>query len=128
MNHNPPVNPFEKGNKLAANAASGRHKKFNTPEELWQAAGTYFKHCITPVPTPVCRYNKVVEVPKMLPMSLKGLCLHIGICNLNYYKTIPEYDKIMERIANTIYVHNFNGAATGILNGRIIAGTLRRYK
>jgi len=62
----------------------------------------------------------------MRAMSVKGLCNHIGVADLKYYRQLPEYYKVLGRISNTIYVHNFNGAAVGLLNGRIIGNTLRR--
>jgi len=126
-NTNAPFNPFEKGNQFYKMVTDpGRPKKFVTPTELWAAAVSYFEYVVAnPIPYQVyTRYGKLRTKYKVQAMSVRGLCLYIDMCNLKYYKTLPEFDAVVDRIESVIYVHNFNNAAASLLKCRIIASTL----
>ncbi len=123
-NLNTPVNAFSFGNqnyKLATN--TGRAKIFTTPDDLWAAACTYFDWCVSN-PIIECRYYgidaKLIELPKMRAMSLQGLSIYIGVCNLRYYKKLADFSPIVEKIYDVIYSHNFCGAAVGLIKPCII--------
>ena len=119
-----PANTFEKGNqfyKLAT--AAGPPKLFNTPDELWDAACEYFRYCVAnPIPQLASRYGKLVIRYKVQAMSLMGLGLYLGLNKntLNNYKKQPAFTRVLSRINDVIYVHNFSNAVVGFLKGRII--------
>ena len=121
-NQNPPVNAFKKGNQQhQLPHAAGRPKAFPTPDSLWQAACRYFQHCAdNPLHGYAFHYHKLVEIYRVQAMSLRGLYLHLGVANLQNYRRDLLYTPIIERIKQVVYVHNFTGAAAGILNYKII--------
>ena len=127
-NINTPVNPFKKGNqyhKLATH--TGRPKRYTTPDELWKAATDYFTWCTT---TPVIVYRsrrgKLVPVFKNREMSLKDLYKWLGICNLCYYKKLPDFTRKVGRIHNVINWYNYVQAAAGFIKGRSVGHALRK--
>ena len=127
-NTNTRTNPFEKGNqyhKLATH--TGRPKRYNTPEELWKAATDYFTwSSTTPVITYRPRRGKLVTVLKNREMSLKELYKWLGICNLYYYKKLPDFTRKVHRIHNVVSHYNFVHAAAGLIKGRSVGHTLRK--
>ena len=129
-NTNTPLNPFEKGNqyyKLATH--TGRPKRYATPDDLWEAATGYFTWCTT---TPVIIYRpgrgKLVPVLKNREMSLKDLYKWLGICNLYYYKKLPDFTRKVHRIHNAIDHYNFIHAAAGLIKGRSVGHALRNER
>ena len=126
-NKNPPANPFKRGNNFhKIIPVSGRPKLYKTPDDLWKAACGYFEHTVKhPVPYFVCKYNKIRLRHEMKAMSLRSLCLHIGLSSLKRYEQAPGFDEIVAKIKQVIYVHNFTGAAAGLLKGKVIGWTLR---
>ena len=119
-NLNTPVNAFPIGNQLyKLSQRTGRPKKFTTPDDLWNAAVNYFDWVVE---NPLVEYKvhgtppRIVSLNKMRPMTLQGLCLHLGICNLRYYQRNADYSRIVSRIYSTIYVYNLEGAMVGLFN------------
>jgi len=126
-NHNPPAHPFKKGNQFHKSAFPGRKKHFATPEDLWQAACTYFEHCTDDiVEVTSLKGEKLVSEYKMLPMSQLGLRLYLGISGLSYYKDMPGFSEVLERIIMIMQIHNYGCAATGALNSRIMSAIMQR--
>lgn len=125
-NPNPPVNKFQVGNQLYKLASyTGRPKLFATPDDLWAAACGYFDWCVdNPVMVQKLCGAKIISIPKMRGMSLQGLSVHIGVCNLRHYKKKAEFSHVVACIYNVIFTHNFIGAVTGQLNPNLIARTL----
>jgi len=129
-------------------AKHGRDKLFATPELLWEAACEYFewidsnplleavlgKGNAKPFKDEEGEYHfapDVVEMPKMRPYTLHGICLYCD-CSTSYFRafksTLKEKDKdfltVITRIEEIIYNQKFEGAASGFLNPNIIARDL----
>lgn len=113
----------------------GRPKAFKTPAALWRAACKYFEYTKA---NPIYKQQyirsigRVVPIPKEVPFSQLGLCLHIGISQdtfRNYLKK-PEYKEYYHtarRIRTTIRADQFGGAVVGIYSARIISWELGLY-
>lgn len=122
----------------------GRDKLFASPELLWEAACEYF-HWAQNSPLMEAEQAKgnprafedsagrvhwppnLIDLPKMRPFTLQGLCRYLD-CNTVYFNQfIPpndDFSKIVTRIRETIYEQKFTGAAAGFLNPNIIARDL----
>jgi|SRR6185295_8535347 len=122
----------------------GRDKLFETPELLWEAACEYFQWCddnqfqqaeqrkgniIIQKGADVgdLDLSPTVDLPKMRPYTLHGLCLYLG-CGTAYFRNFKppneDFQSIVTRIEETIYNQKFSGAASGFLNPNIIARDL----
>lgn len=112
----------------------GRDKLFETPELMWEAACEYFKWC-EENPLIAIDYKgkdaEKVEIPKMRPFTLHGLCSYLG-CNTQYFKTFKaqshgkheDFNTVITRIEETCYNQKFTGAACDLLNANIISRDL----
>lgn len=107
----------------------GRNPIFETPTELWEAVSEYFKECdsrpFTKNETTTSEkgiYYKVTE--HSIPYTWEGLYVHLGVCNLDHYKTKEAFSGILTHIGNIIRNQKFSGAAAGIFNANIIARDL----
>jgi hypothetical protein len=116
----------------------GRDRLFKTPSDMWEAALEYFTWCDD---NPLIEIDykgkdaKRVEMPKMRPYTMQGLCLYLN-CNTVYFnqfetaikgsdkETDKEFSKIVIRIREIVYNQKFTGAASGFLNPNIIARDL----
>lgn len=72
--------------------------------------------------------SPVVELPKMRPFTLHGLCRYLQ-CNTHYFNNFDAekhegFSEVVTRIRETIYEQKFSGAASGFLNPNIIARDL----
>jgi hypothetical protein len=121
---------FEVGNRfweLAENA--GRPKLYETAEQLWSYACEYFVWCAdNPLYETQIHGKDAVEcvVPKMRAMTIRGLCVFLGIDEdtfLNYEK-MPDFFGIISRIRGIIWCQKFEGAGAGLLNANIISREL----
>jgi hypothetical protein len=67
-----------------------------------------------------------VEMPKMRPMTLEGLCNYIDIAKSTFqeYEKKNDFSAITTRIRQIIETQQFEGAASGFLNPSIIARKL----
>jgi hypothetical protein len=109
----------------------GRDKIFETPEHLLDACNEYFEWVQNnPLKSSeVVKYKdyaELIEVPKMRPMTIEGLCNFIDIsvkCWRNY-KERQDFIPITTRVEQIIYNNKFEGAASGFLNPNIIARDL----
>lgn len=123
---------FKKGNQLWRRVDPdklGRPPRFKKPKELWEEAVQYFQHCEdNPIQTYETTsshkgvYSKVVE--HRVPYTWDGLCVYLNVCNLDHYKTKPEFSEVLTHIDKTIRNQKFSGAASGIFNANIIARDL----
>jgi len=120
-----------KGNKFWENRSKhGRDILFATPELLLEAACEYFEWCVA---TPLIEVDfkgkdaDRVEIPKMRPFTIHGLCLYIG-CGTSYFRNFTppteDFKAVITRIEEIIYSQKFDGAAAGFLNPNIIARDL----
>ena len=132
-----------KGNKFwKLRSKHGRDKLFETPELLWEAACEYFEWCeknpFYEVEAKVVSDGQgmgssvtKVELPKMRPFTMQGLCLYLG-CNTAYFRLFKnqeraqkeDFSTVINQIEETIYNQKFSGAAAGFLNANIIARDL----
>ena len=76
----------------------------------------------------VTHNHSIVELPKMRPYTITGLCLYLG-CNSAYFRQFrkdcdKDFSTIITRIEEVIYTQKFEGAASGFLNPSIIARDL----
>ncbi len=134
----------------------GRDKLFASPELLWQAAQEYFRWCVN---NPLIELEQsksparpfkdketgelkwppnMVELPKMRPFTIQGLCRHLDANTLwfsEFENSLKGEDKqndpltkdfsvVCTRIREIIYEQKFTGAAAGFLNPTIIARDL----
>lgn len=142
-----------KGNRFwELRAKHGRDKLFATPQLMWDAACEYFGWCednpfyeaeqAKSPGKPVSKEDgtvvfppNIVELPKMRPFTLQGLCLYLD-CNTMYFNHFEsalkdkeddiskDFSIIITRIREIIYNQKFSGAAAGFLNANIIARDL----
>lgn len=120
----------------------GRDKLFETPALLWKAACEYFEWCeknplmeteakVTSDGAGLGSSVQMIELPKMRPFTLHGLCLYLD-CNTAYFRSFKsqeraqkeDYSTVIGKIEETIYNQKFSGAAAGFLNANIIARDL----
>lgn len=130
----------------------GRDKLFATPELMWKAACEYFQWCednpfyeseqAKSPGKPIAQEDgkmifppNIVELPKMRPYTLHGLCLYLD-CNTMYFNQFEssikdkedeiskDFSIVITRIREIIYNQKFSGAASGFLNANIIARDL----
>lgn len=109
----------------------GRDKLFASPELLWDAACEYFEWCDNHPLIEIDFRGKDadrVELPKMRPYTMHGLCLYLD-CNTAYFRQFNEehnkdFSTVITRIEEVVYNQKFTGAASGFLNANIIARDL----
>lgn len=109
----------------------GRPKKYETAEEIWEAALQYFQW-VTETPleaSELVKYQgeaKLSKVPKMRAMTIDGLCLHMGISFQTWtnYRKVEEFLEVTTRVDAIIREQKFTGAAAELLNPQIIARDL----
>lgn len=124
-----------KGNQFwKLRSKHGRDKLFANPQLLWEAACEYFEWCED---NPLIEIDykgknaKKVEMPKMRPYTLFGLCHYLD-CDAAYFRNFKSQERenkeafitVITRIEETIYNQKFTGAAAGFLNPNIIARDL----
>lgn len=131
---------FAKGNQLWSMGVqnSGRHKRFRTPEDLWNAACEYFQwsddHPLMEVDFKGRDADKVT-IPRMRPYTALGFCIYIGASPDWWYKLkqnlvineMPgnaDYLQVIAGIEAVIREQKFTGAAAGFLNATIISRDL----
>ena len=124
--------PANKGNEYwKSRKKHGPNSKFETKDALWKACKNYF-NWVTETPLKeerVFHAQGVITkttVKKMRAMTIKGLCLYLGISNKTWqrYCGLEDLRAICDRVLNIIYVSKFEGAAANLLNPVIIAREL----
>lgn len=116
----------------------GKARLFVTPDILWVAACKYFEWCVNN-PLMEVRYvgkdARQALVPKMVPFTMRGLCLFLGV-NAGYFRDLKrtasaEFGDMVLHIEETCYEQKFTGAAAGFFEANIIArdlGLMKREK
>lgn len=105
----------------------GRPRKYETPEELWEAACAYFEWATkTPIMKTEISAGKKIETKRARPFLKKALCVHLGISlpTFEKYKESEDLSEIAETIDEVIWVQKFEGAAVGIFSPSIITREL----
>lgn len=148
-----------KGNEFwKKRSKHGRDKLFASPELLWQACEQYFRWCVN---NPLMELEQVknlqrpykdkgkwvrpsqfVELPKMRPFTIQGLCRYLDTNSLWFNEfeeaiklslkdaekkddpLIKGFSIICLRVREIIYDQKFTGAATGFFNANIISRDL----
>jgi len=118
----------------AARRSPGRRRRFADPDALEAACSAHFEWCeahplIEQVPI-VYRgeVTMMMPVPKLRPFTLAGLCVHLGIGRSTWrgYRARPAFSPVCDWVADAIWVQQFEGAAAGLFDGRIVARMLGR--
>jgi len=124
----------------------GRDKIYETPEDLSDAINEYFAWVeLNPLMesqvvkgrfveederdgevVKVVKNYEIVEVPKMRPLTLEGMCnyLDISVDCFKLYEKRKDFIAVTTRARQIIYNQKFEGAASGFLNANIIARDL----
>lgn len=124
---------FAPGNKLWQRAPlNGRSPKFDGPYALWEACAEYFEW----VDKNPMQEGKLVsfqgvstveQLPKMRAMTLRALCLFLGIRRATWNEWRSRRDdlaEVIERVEDVIFTQKFEGAAADMLNSNLIAREL----
>lgn len=112
----------------------GRPRKFETPQELWDAAQEYFKWAMD---NPLMSAEVVkggnnagtlYEVPKMRATTWEGLEVHCGVDLKNYredkLKDGSKFIPIIRALDKIIFAYNYEGATAELLNPNLVARKL----
>lgn len=109
--------------------SSGVEPLYKEPERLAEDCNEYFLWALNNPLIEVDFKGKDairVEIPKMRPFTLEGLCNYLGIC----VNTFKKYEKregfvtVTTQVRQIIDNQQFEGAAAGFLNPNIIARKL----
>ena len=127
---------FKPGNRWWERRASygphvGNNRKWEA-DDLWAAAQEYFTDIednpLLEAQAFNCRGEvTVVPLPKMRAMTIKGLCLFLGINARTWtHRRIerPDMPDLTERNDAVIFTQKFEGAAAGMLNPGLIGRDL----
>lgn len=117
---------------MARRTSAGPEPLFADGEALWAACDGYFCWCVDNpiIEEQLVTYKgmaRMVPVPKMRPMTKRGLCLYLGIAHTTWSawkKDRPELAAAIERAESVIWEQKFGGAAVGIFNGNLVAREL----
>lgn len=110
-------------------------KKFETPDDLLDAAIDYFKWCkehpiyINDFVRSGPKAGKIVKIPTDRPFLIEGFCLHAGMTvqSFEHYTKKPAYENYFEvshAIRDTIFNQNLEGGYTGGFNPMLVARKL----
>ena len=124
--------PAPKGNHYWEPRKKHGNNKTYKPDELWEAACTYFQWCednpwTQAIPVKAGpQFGQTVTASTPRPFTLKALCIHLGITFQTFlnYETDNEYSDTCSNIKDIISNQKFEGAAVGIFNSSIIARDL----
>lgn len=121
-----------KGNqywRLADPDFIGRPRRFETPQDLWEAVKPYFDWCdenpwITQEFTTTDKGSYTKNTIHKIPYTWQGLFVFLGVSNLNGYKENEDFSTIYTHIAHIIYSQKYEGAAVGAFNANLISRDL----
>lgn len=115
----------------------GRDKKFEAPDDLWAACCGYFDYVAeNPLyEAKAFAFQGAVtqdNLPKMRAMSIKAMCLHIGVAHQTWDRWKneesdlfrPDLSSVMGVAEDIIFSQKFEGASADLLNANIIARDL----
>src|SRR5262245_33472693 len=124
---------FLPGNRFwEARASSGPAPRFANGEMLWAACVKYFEWVED---NPLYEAQMVTfrgaasafPIAKMRPMTIRGLCIFLGISHRTWNEWKKDREDLLEtieRVDSVIYTWKFDGAAAGLLNANLIAREL----
>jgi len=120
---------YPKGNQFwKARSRHGRKKAYETPELLAEACEDYFQWIVDnplmePRAFPYEGDVSIEYIPKMRAMTLRGLCVFLGLTieTWHQYRKHPDYSEVCKEVDYLIYEQKLTGAAAGFLNASIIA-------
>jgi hypothetical protein len=118
-------------------SSHGRDLLFASPSLLWESACEYFEWCTE---NPWLKSESIksgdlagttMTVPVSRPFTMQGLCLYLD-CSTSYFREFKrsrgenniDFMSVIEKIEETIYQQQFEGATVGTYNANIIARTL----
>ena len=121
-----------KGNQFwKARSSHGRKPKFESPEQLLEAAQEYFVHVdenpmVTYKPMIVSGEVQQVEQYHKIPYTEGGLCifLDISVSCWSEYCNRDDFLEVTSAIKETIRNQKLSGASANIFNANIIARDL----
>jgi len=121
-----------KGNEYwKLRSKDGRDKQYPTPEELLDACNEYFEwvQANPLLEAQIVKYKdyaELMDVPKMRPYTIQGLCnfIDLSVEAWRKYRMRKEFVAVITRVEQIIYNQKFEGAASGFLNPNIIARDL----
>ncbi len=118
-----------KGNQYWKNRSrSGPRPRFETPEQLWEACVRYFEWVEdTPLVEHRLSGGKLYEVPKMRPMTIRGLCVFLELSEdtwREWRKSREDLSGIITRVEGIVYCQKFEGAAANLFNPNLVAREL----
>ena len=101
-------------------------------DALWAACDTYFcwaeDNPIVEEQLVIYKgMTRLVPVPKIRPMTKRGLCRFLGIARTTWTewkRDRPELAAAIERAEFVVWDQKFAGAAVGIFNGNLVAREL----
>ena len=72
------------------------------------------------------KVTMMLAVPRLRALTLAGLCVHLGIGRSTWrdYRARPAFSPVIEWVENTVWVNQFEGAAAGLFDRRIVARML----
>ena len=123
---------FTAGNQLWKIRKKPGIRKFETPDELYEALCSYFQWVENnPIVEEVIGWYQGAasreEIHHPRAMTVAGICLHIGVAQVtwNEWRTIrPEYHDIMDWAYDVMFEQKFTHAAAGQMNATVIARDL----
>lgn len=109
--------------------SDGRNLTFDDPDDMATKCNEYFDWIQeNPFQEAVLHQKsaELIDVPKMKPFTLGGLCNYLGITidTFKAYKKKEDFLLVYDQVRQIIDVHQFEGAASGFLNPSIIARKL----
>ena len=65
----------------------------------------------------------LLEVPRLRPYTLAGLCTHLGIGAQTWrdYRRRPAFSWVTAWVENAIRAQQYEGAATGLFDARVVS-------
>lgn len=127
----------EKGNQYwKMREKHGRNREFQSAGELWEKSCEYFQWVVdNPLMEAKAMSFKgeswIESVPKMRTMSIKGLCLFLGV-NEKYFNDFvsnlkdddDDFSEVITTIKDIIHQYKLEGATADLLNANIISREL----
>jgi len=119
----PPENKFWRNRPNA-----GAHLTFETPEDLMESCLSYFDWADdNPLwEQKVFANGTRMNIAKARAMTIKSLCIHIGINQRTWdvYCKRDDFVDVCQEVKDIIYEQKFAGAAAGLFNHAIISRDL----
>lgn len=122
-----------KGNRFwEIRSKHGRDRLFNDPEALRESCLEFFKwYEENPLTSEKIGFSEGVairaEIKHPRAMTIKGLCLFLGIteqCYFQWKKNRPDLEEVLNYAEQVIWSQKFGAAAAGLLNANIISREL----